>query len=281
MKNFAIIGGDLRIIKLANMLIQDNNKVYTYGLEESNELNTDIIVGRNITETVKNAEIVIGPIPFSSDGKNINTPFSSMQISIEELVNSINGKKLIAGAIKSNVYNMINDKNIEIIDIMNCEEMAILNTIATAEGTIEIAMANTQQIIQRSEILILGFGRVGKVLAQKFSALLANVTCAVRKPEDMAWIYTYGYRYIDINQMGDNLKKYQVIINTVPYEILTEEKIQYIDTDCLVIDLASRPGGVNGDAINKRGIKFIWALALPGKVAAVTTAKFIKSLVEK
>ena len=35
---FAIIGGDLRIIKLAEMLAKDAHEVYTYGLEKAKEL---------------------------------------------------------------------------------------------------------------------------------------------------------------------------------------------------------------------------------------------------
>ena len=35
---FAVIGGDLRTIKLAKMLAEDGNEVYTYGLEKAEEL---------------------------------------------------------------------------------------------------------------------------------------------------------------------------------------------------------------------------------------------------
>ena len=77
--SFAIIGGDLRIVKLAKMLADDGNKVYTYGLENAEELkdNSNIIMAEKLTEAVKDIEIVIGPIPFSSNGKEINTPFNA------------------------------------------------------------------------------------------------------------------------------------------------------------------------------------------------------------
>ena len=35
---FAIIGGDLRTIKLAVMLAKEQNQVYVYGLEKAEEL---------------------------------------------------------------------------------------------------------------------------------------------------------------------------------------------------------------------------------------------------
>ena len=279
--NFAIIGGDLRTIKLANMIAKDGNMVYTYGLEKADELkeSVNVIFCDKLNKAVQNSEIVIGPIPFTSEGKNINTPFSDKEISVRELMHNLNAKILIAGSITPEVYEMANDEYIEIIDIMKREELAVLNTISTAEGTIEIAIANTNKIIHGSNILVLGFGRIGKVLARKLAGLAARVTCAARKDEDIAWIKAYGHMATNINAIGENLSEYDVIINTVPHMILTQEKLQYVKKDCLLIDLASNPGGIDKKASKENNLKLIWALALPGKVAPVTTAEFIKDTV--
>ena len=279
--NFAIIGGDLRIIKLAKMLAEDGNNVYTYGMEKAEELkeNKNIIMCNKLQETVKKSEIIIGPIPFSSNGININAPFSDNIISIRELMHVINAKILIAGSITPDVYDLANDEYIEIIDIMKREELAVLNTISTAEGTIEIIIANTNKIIHGSKVLILGFGRIGKVLARKLAGLSAKVTCAARKDEDLAWIRAYGHMETNINAIGENLSEYDVIINTVPHLVLTSEKIKYVKDDCLLVDLASNPGGIDKKAAKDKNLKLIWALALPGKVAPITTAEFIKDTV--
>jgi dipicolinate synthase subunit A len=279
--NFAIIGGDLRIIKLAKMLAEDGNKVYTYGLEKAEELKNieNITFCEKLNKAVQNTEIVIGPIPFSSNGKDINSPFSDKVISIRELIHVVNAKILIAGSILPEIYDLANDDYIEIIDIMKREELAVLNTISTAEGAIEIAIANTNKIIHGSNVLILGFGRIGKVLARKMVGLSAIVTCAARKDEDLAWIKAYGYQATNINNIGENLFKYDIIINTVPHLILTQEKLQYVHNDCLLIDLASNPGGIDKKTVKDRKMKLVWALALPGKVAPVTTAEFIKDTI--
>lgn len=278
---FSIIGGDLRIIELSKMLARDGNKLYVYGLEKVEELKDDenIIMCRNLQKAVKNSDIIIGPIPFSSNGKEINTPSSDNKILIEELMQYINAKTLIAGSVASEVYDMASKENVEIIDIMKKEELAVLNAISTAEGAIEIAMANTNRIIHGSKVLILGFGRIGKVLAKKLEGLSAKVTCAARKNEDLAWIKSYGYEKININEIGKELSEYDIIINTVPQLILDEENIKYIKDDCLLIDLASKPGGVDQKATDERNLKFIWALALPGKVAPITSAEFIKETI--
>ena len=278
---FAIIGGDLRTIKLAVMLAKEQNQVYVYGLEKAEELKNikNITQCESIKKTIQEVEIVIGPIPFSSNGKTINMPFSDKEISIREMMHVINAKVLIAGGIAPEVYEMANDEYIEIIDIMKREELAVLNTIATAEGTIQVAIENTNKIIHGSEILILGFGRIGKVLARKLAGLSAKVTCAARKDEDLAWIQAYGHKATNINSLGENLKLYDIIINTVPHIILNEERLKYIKKDCLLIDLASNPGGIDKKAVKDNKLKFVWALSLPGKVAPITTTEFIKDTI--
>ena len=278
---FAIIGGDLRTIKLAVMLAKEQNQVYVYGLEKAEELKNikNIEQCESIKKAIQEVEIVIGPIPFSSNGKTINMPFSDKEISIREMMHVINAKVLIAGGITPEVYEMANDEYIEIIDIMKREELAVLNTIATAEGTIQVAIENTNKIIHGSEILILGFGRIGKVLARKLAGLSAKVTCAARKDEDLAWIQAYGHKATNINSIGENLKLYDIIINTVPHIILNEERLKYIKKDCLLIDLASNPGGIDKKSVKDNKLKFVWALSLPGKAAPITTAEFIKDTI--
>ena len=266
--NFAIIGGDLRIIKLAKMLADDGNKIFTFGLEKAEELkeNENIIFSEKLSKAIpEDVEVVIGPIPFSSNGVNINSPFSDKEISVRELIHYLNAKILIAGSIMPDVYNLANDEYVEIIDIMKREELAVLNTVATAEGTIEIAIANTNKIIHGSKVLILGFGRIGKVLARKLAGLSARVTCAARKEEDLAWIRAYGHNDTNINVLGENLGDFDIIINTVPHLILNKERMQYIKEECLLIDLASNPGGIDKKEAKERGLKLIWALALPRK----------------
>ena len=116
-------------------------------------------------------------------------PFSDKEITIREMMHNINAKVLIAGSILPEVYEMANDEY-----------------IATAEGTIQVAIENTNRILHGSEVLILGFGRIGKVLARKLAGLSVKVTCAARKDEDLAWIEAYGHKSLNINNLGENLR---------------------------------------------------------------------------
>lgn len=271
----SIIGGDLRIKKLAEILTKDGINVYTYGLEEIENVNKC----NTISELISSSDTIIGPIPFSSNEKTINTTFSNEEILITDFTSELSNKTFIAGAIKDNVYKQLEGKNVKIIDILKREELSVLNSISTAEGAIQIAMEQTEITLHGSNILILGFGRIGKVLAKMLTGIGANVYCEARKPEDLAWIQALGYIPIDLKYLNENLNKFDIIMNTIPNIILDKNNLNKVKEECLIIDLASNPGGVDREEVKKQNIKFIWALALPGKVAPTTSAKYIKETI--
>lgn len=282
MKNrYLVLGGDLRNVKLAGMLADDGNRVYSFGQDRSDEILDDGRIEKctSLKTAMEKAQVIIGPVPFSSNEDFINAPFAHDKIMIDDLMKTNKGKIFISGSIKDDLKKKLDEKYMEVIDIMKRDDLAILNTIATAEGTIEVAIKNTDKILQGSRVLILGFGRVGKIVANKFSKMSALVTCAARKVSDLAWIKAYGYNSLNINDMLYDLKEFDIIINTVPQTILRERELKHIDAEALLIDLASSPGGIDGKIAKSMGLNFIWALALPGRIAPSSSAKFIKDTV--
>jgi dipicolinate synthase subunit A len=125
----------------------------------------------------------------------------------------------------------------------------------------------------------LGFGRIGKILARMLLGIGANVTVEARKYQDLAWIKSYGYNGVHLNQLEKVIGNYDVIFNTIPSVILDTEILSKIKKDCLVIDLASKPGGVDFEMARDMGLKVIWALSLPGKVAPNTAGNIIKDTI--
>lgn len=271
----SIVGGDLRVVKLAEMLVEEGAEVFTYALENA-DMQEDVNKCNTLEETIEKADIVLGPIPFSSNNKFINSPFSDKKIEVEPLLKMLSGKTLIAGSIKPDVLDMAKENNVKIIDILKREELSVLNAISTAEGTIKIAIEETPKNLHGSNILVMGFGRIGKVLSNMLKGIGAKVACEARKTSDLAWIKAYGYEPIPIANLKENLHRFDIIINTIPYIILDKDNLENVKRDALVIDVASNPGGVDREAIKEQKIKFIWALSLPGKVAPVTSAEFIK-----
>ena len=276
MKNISIIGGDLRIVKLVDMLNADGYNVYTYGLEQANI--DDIQKCKSIEEVSEKSDIIVSSIPFTSDGVNVNTPFSKNKISIEEVAKYIKGKTFIAGRIEEELYQKFSET--KVIDLLKREELTVLNTIATAEGTIQIAMEESTKTLHGSKILVMGFGRVSKILSNMLKGIGAEVYCETRTTVNCAWIKAYGYNPILLDELDEELNKFDVIINTIPHIILNKERLKKVKKDCIIIDIASNPGGVDRNSAKELGIKMIWALSLPGRVAPITSPEFLKKKIE-
>lgn len=227
-----------------------------------------------LEEAIKNSKVVVGPVPLSSDRRRLSTPFGRNSVELTDFISAIKGKYLIAGNI--GIKDELDAKGIQYTDLLKREEFSVLNTIATAEGTIQIAMEETQRTLHGSNVLVMGFGRIGKVLAKMLNGIGAKVYCEARKNEDISWIKAYGYNPIHLNDLDENLGKFEIIINTIPFQLLEGKRLDLIKKDAVIIDLASNPGGVDRKAAREKKLKVIWALSLPAKVAPLTSAEFIK-----
>lgn len=276
---FAIIGGDLRLVKLAQILQKENNLIYVFGLEKSKELGnySNIKINKDLVQTLENTEIIISSIPFSRDKQTINMPLSDNKIKIDELMNLIKDKTLIAGTISNDIYEKY--KDVKIIDIMKNEKLAILNTIATAEGAIKEIIENTQINIHGSKIMILGFGRIGKTLAKKLDGLSAKVTVVSKEDEELAWAEAYGYINIELNKIKNIIKDYDIIVNTIPSIILQGSILKEINKNVLLLDLASGDGGINKKEADENNLNLIKSLGIPGKISPIATAKILKEAI--
>ena len=278
-KTIGIIGGDLRIIRLAEILTKEDYLVYTYGLEEYIFLEKNIIKCKSIKEVCNNCENIVSGVPFSKDNILLNTPFSNVEITIEDMLKEIKNKTLIAGGINNNIEENI---NIKTIDLLKIEELTILNVIPTVEGAIKIAIEETEFTLNSSKCMILGFGRIGKLLAKNLKSLGAQVYCVARKESDLSWIKAYGYNGVNFKNLDKELNnKYDIIFNTIPNVVLDIEKLRKIkNNNTLIIELASKPGGVDYEAAEQLKIKVVNAPGLPGKVAPLTSALNIKRVLE-
>lgn len=278
-RKFTVIGGDLRSVKLANLIAAEGNEVNIYGFK-----NAGFDIGMAETQDLKSAisesDVVIGPLPCSNDNETINTPFHPDKIYINDIFKIMSKNQLfIAGRISEKISHKAQAYNVYSIDILEREEMAILNAIPTAEGAIQIAMEEMPITLHGCNAMILGFGRIGKILAKMLHGLGANVFIEARKYSDIAWITSFSYKPVFINDLKANLSDMDVVFNTIPTIILNTELLNELSKECLIIDLASKPGGVDFEKAKEMGIKAIWALSLPGKVAPVTAAKFIKETI--
>ncbi|TYQ13234.1 UNVERIFIED_CONTAM: dipicolinate synthase subunit A [Acetivibrio alkalicellulosi] len=275
----AVIGGDLRSIKLAELLRDQRRDISIFGFKKY-DFKMNIKESDSIDEVIKNSDIIVGPFPCSNDNETINAPYHVEKIYLKDIFSKMKKNQLfIAGRLDKEICDMAKNNHVNCIDLLLREEMAVLNAIPTAEGAIQIAMEEMPITLHASNAMILGYGRIGKILAKILDGIGANVYVEARKCSDLAWIRSYGYTPVPLNELNEKLNTADVVFNTIPHIILDDIALQKISKDCLIIDLASKPGGVDFEKAKELGLKVIWALSLPGKVAPVTAAKFIRDTI--
>lgn len=265
-----VVGGDLRQITVAELLSKDGFSTAKIGLSETDD---------NLSK-LKNADIVVLPIPVSYDNVYINAPMAKKKLTLAEVLDNIAENALVLGAcISEEVCQMLEARKLKYTDYYKREELIIKNAVPTAEGAIEIALAEMPITLSGSRALVMGYGRVGKILSKKLSLLGAYVTVSARKCSDFAWIEENGMRAVHTKDLIGHIDEFDLIINTIPAVILTEEILCRVSDDALIIDLASKPGGVDFNTAKKLGKNVIWALSLPGKVAPISSGRIIEETI--
>ena len=271
---FGILGGDFRYKFLYDMLCNEDHLVYSHNNKyiEDKDNNT-------LDEFLCKIDILIVPIPFTKDNKtlfNIENEIISVNTLIEKIIN-YNIKMVFGGLIDKKLIEKLAKNNIKTLDFFEDNSIAILNAIPTAEGAIQTAMEQSFKTIFNSNCLVLGYGRCGKILANMLNGIGANVDVTYRKDEDLAYIKAYSLSPIYLYKIKENIKKYDFIFNTIPYEILNKDILKNINKNTIIIDLASAPGGLDYTYARDLNLKAIYCPSLPGRVAPYTAGEILKN----
>lgn len=262
-KVFLVIGGDLRQTYLSNILAR-SSRVYTIGCSKEQQVD-DVISLNSIDDLPEQVDYLILPIPVTNDGVNINIPLYDDKISIYSTIPLLKHNAVVFGGKFGTESAIYTYKGFEVVDYLEREELSVMNAVPTAEGAIMLAMEELPTTIFGSKILVTGFGRISKVLVRQLEGLSAKVYVAARKYSDLVWAEINNCRAIHMKDIEAYLGDFDMIINTVPFTLFDEKRLTMLNKECLFIDLASKPGGVDFDAARNVGVKVIWALSLPLK----------------
>ncbi len=209
---------------------------------------------------VPSAEVthLLLPVPSFDANGDIKGGGKLAQI-LKELPDSVT---VLGGNLKNRI-----PKDRNTADLLQDELYLAENAAITADCTLGILIENLPVTLPGCPVLILGWGRIGQCLAQKLKALGTDVTVAARRSASRAMAAALGFSTILIENPGFTLRRYRVIVNTVPAPILSETDTAHCRPDCLKIDLASVKG-IAGDDV-------IWARGLPSKDAPESSGRLI------
>lgn len=251
---FAVIGGDMRQVYLADILAKQGAGTSVYALNRKIK-NTEIREASTLKEVLKNADIIAAPVPFFKAG-HIAGKEEFEDLTMENiLANAEKGSMIFAGGIPLQFREMAGKKQIECVDYMRDASVAMENTVAAAEGIIAEAIKRSPRNLYKSSCLVLGYGKCGSTLVSYLKKLSCNVTVYEKEPSVAACAVVNADKAADVLELPKCLMEAQYIFNTIPSLILPKAMLEYVKKDALILDMASAPGGVDFAAAEKKAFR--------------------------
>lgn len=292
MRNICLVGGDRRNLELAKLLLDDkdnyikmyaNEKIYYEIIESKRIRNEDRYSNleecTNLEKAIANSNIVVTGIPISKDKEYLIGEYTNLKISLEEFFLNLKNNFLISGMVPEKFNEVLKKNNNELLDILKDERYIITNAKITVEGIIKYLIENTKKTIFNSKILVLGYGRIGKILCNVLKNFTENIYCMPNCKEEQELLKANAINTILKENLNNNLTKFEIIVNTIPKLILNRKEIELLNKEVFVLDIASKPGGINRKIALENNIKFLWKLGIPAEISPITCAEKIKNII--
>src|SRR5690625_2809442 len=280
----AVIGGDARYLELIRQLqILPNTTIVLVGFDKIEQGFTGLTQVDFPDLSVEKLDAVILPITGTNVDGNVEIVFSDQSIKLTKkwFQRLKKSAPVFTGITNEYLTSATTEAGITLVPLLHRDDVAIYNSIPTAEGTIMMAMENTDYTLHDSKVVVVGFGRVGHTVANKFSALGAKVSVSARSIRDLARINEMGLTPVPLENLFKHVNDCDLLINTIPAQVIDKQTIQQLPRHGIIIDLASKPGGTDFAYAKQRGIKAILAKSLPGTVAPKTAGKILADVIKQ
>lgn len=267
-KSILIIGGGVRLEKAAEAFRENGCEVYVFDGSEA------------LKSAVDSSDIILLGIPADNDDGTVCAENLPSPVSLRDLAMLAGKKKLVAGGRLSERAKAIFDiYGVKWADYALRDEFEMANAVPTAEGAIQLAMEEFPFTVHSSRTLVTGCGKVALALALRLHYLGSQVTVCARRADARAQAKGLSLSAIDFPSLPKAAESCDILFNTVPAKVIGRDTLAALPPHAGVIDLASKPGGVELSEAKGLGVNVIWALSLPGKVAPMTAGKIIEETV--
>lgn len=218
---------------------------------------------------IEDADVVLLPVPTTRDKESIYCPQTNKIIPLD-YIKQANKNALILSC----GYTF---KNLNCIDYLNLDSFCLANAVPTAEGAIAKAICDTPFCLWNARVLVIGCGRVARVLADRLGALKCDLTVSARKSSDFALLDTLGIKHIHTNDVQKNTHRFDIIFNTIDVQIFDE--LDALE-NCYLYDLSTK-GCLDFQKAKESNIKAFKLPGIPGKIAPVTAGIIIAQTVNQ
>jgi dipicolinate synthase subunit A len=267
----AVLGGDEREPVISGLAAETGAEVRGFGFPwPDEETPSGVTRARSAEDAVQDANYLLLPVPgLHADGSLFAEGTDEPIIPTETLLSKLAPGAQIFGTADESVRELAGKLGIPIHDYPSDEELMRLRAPAIVEGAIALAVQNTVRTLHASEVAVVGFGNIGRQLAQILIAVGASVYVAARNPAQRAAAYALGARPIPLDELSDIAHGLVAIFSTPPAPVIDRALLARLPKDALVMDIAAPPGSVDWDAAKELGVRAIWARGL-GRRAPVT-----------
>lgn len=159
------------------------------------------------------------------------------------------------------------------------EDFKYKNALLTSEGAIALYKSIADKAILDCNILITGFGKIGKSLCKALKATGAKVTICARSAINKAEADTIANKVIDFKSL--DCEDYDIIFNTVPAIYFTKKEIDTFKSGVKYIELASFPGGIDKHYAKIKNTELINGSKLPSRYSKISAGYLIGETVDK
>ena len=155
-------------------------------------------------------------------------------------------------------------KDKKVISFMDDNDINLENNKITVDGIMDNIKDKP-----KNNICILGYGCIGKMLYEKLKDKY-NVVLGVNKIPNNNEQFFFTNEY---PQLSYNLIHSDLIINTVPHNIIPEDIIPYIKG--YVLDIASYPYGIDQELLKKYNLNYYLYSQIPAKYDPKSAGKIL------
>ena len=257
----AIVGGDRREQEIARCAAAAGAAVRAYGFPWPDEGIAGVQLMANAREALAGAHVALFPIPgIAPDGALFAPQCAQRIIPDREMLAGMRGPAhIVLGWADPKLKAHCADLGIRLHEYEWDEDLMLLRGPAIVEGMLKVLIENTDITIHKSRVCMVGQGTIGSLATRTLIALGADVHVAARNPVQRAAAYAAGAAPHELGELADVLPGTDIVVASVPARVLGAELLERLPKHALLVDLAAPPGGIDREAAQALGLRFVWA----------------------
>ncbi|WP_041057558.1 dipicolinate synthase subunit DpsA [Jeotgalibacillus campisalis] len=274
--NIAIVGGDARQKEIAHHCQLSGANLYVVGFDQLALTEPGFTKVDSHELPYEELDAIVFPVSGVGEEGAVRSSFSSKPVKLDsKAFKRLKTSCLLFSGIPTAWLEALQKP---VVYLMDEDQIAIRNSIPTAEGVIWLLLQHTDHTIHGSTILVTGFGRIGMTIANRLKSLGANVLGGTTSSAEKARMIEMSIEPIDLDNIHKKMGMLDAWINTIPSDtVFSEDIVNQVSHQCLVIELASGPKAITSKTAESLGLRYIDAPSLPGIIAPKTAGLILAS----